>query len=253
VGLVGQPNAGKSSLLAALSAARPKVGAYPFTTLDPELGVLFTDTGRLVLADIPGLIEGASRGAGLGLRFLRHIERTRALAFVVDGAAADPWGDLAAVRSELAAYSTALAARPALTIVNKVDLEPTRGLREQDPRGAMFVSALTGEGLNELRPALEAIVRSAPVVEPAAPPAIRLPKARPRPEPPLVTRRSWGFELTGSAIERLLARTDFRSDEGLERFQARLRRLDVEAALEAAGARAGDTVRIGEHEFEFQP
>jgi len=122
-GLVGPPNAGKSSLLAAISAARPKIADYPFTTLDPELGVATTTAGdRVVVADIPGLLEGASHGAGLGLRFLRHVERTRVLVYVVDGSAPDPFGELAKVRAEVSAYSSELAARPALTVVNKIDL-----------------------------------------------------------------------------------------------------------------------------------
>jgi GTPase len=251
VGLVGPPNAGKSSLLASLSAARPKVGDYPFTTLDPELGVVFTEAGRMVLADVPGLIEGASRGAGLGLRFLRHVERTRALALVVDGSSADPWGEVEAVRAELVAYSPDLGRRPSLTVVNKLDLEPVRALAATDPRDAIFVSALSGEGLEELARALEHLVRSAPAPVPPEP----VTRLRPRraAEPPVVARRSWGFELGGAAIERLLHRTDFGSDEGLERFQGRLRRLGVDDALRDAGAEPGDTVRIGELEFEYQP
>jgi len=252
LGLVGPPNAGKSSLLASLSAARPKVGDYPFTTLDPELGVVFTASGRMVLADVPGLIEGASRGAGLGLRFLRHIERTRALALVVDGSVADPWGELEAVRGELAAYSPELARRPSLTVVNKLDLEPVRHLRERDPRDAIFVSALSGEGLDDLISALEDLVRSAPAPE-SAPAVTRLRPRRSRAEPPVVHRRGWGFEVQGAALERLLLRTDFGSDEGLERFQSRLRRLGVSQALAEAGVEPGDTVRIGDLEFEYQP
>ncbi len=252
VGLVGPPNAGKSSLLAALSAARPKVGDYPFTTLDPELGVLFTETGRLVLADVPGLIEGASRGAGLGLRFLRHIERTRALALVVDGSVPDPWSQVESVRTELAAYSPELARRPGVTVVNKVDLEAARRLEETDPRDAIFVSALTGEGLDRLAAALERLVRSAPAAA-AAVPVTRLRPRRAPAEPPEVRRRSWGFEVGGAGVERLVARTDFNSEEGLQRFQARLRRLGVDHALQEAGVEPGDTVRIGDLEFEYQP
>ena len=133
-GFVGPPNAGKSSLLRAMTAAKPKVADYPFTTLDPELGVAEVDGARLVLADIPGLIEGAARGAGLGQRFLRHVERTRALVYILDGAAADPWAALEVVRGEVAQFSAELAARPHLVAVNKVDLEPVRRLRARSRR-----------------------------------------------------------------------------------------------------------------------
>lgn len=252
VGLVGPPNAGKSSLLAALSAAKPKVGDYPFTTLDPELGVVFTDAGRMVLADVPGLIEGASHGAGLGLRFLRHVERTRALALVVDGSGPDPWAEVGAVQAELAAYSPDLGRRPTLHVVNKVDLPATQELLATDPRDGIFVSALTGEGLERLAAELERLVHSVPAPEPAEH-VTRLRPARAAAEPPAVRRRSWGFEVGGAAVERLLQRTDFGSDEGLERFQARLRRLGVDEALQQAGVEPGDTVRIGELEFEYQP
>src|SRR5207248_8432604 len=131
VALVGPPNAGKSSLLRAMTAARPKVAAYPFTTLDPELGVADSEAGRMVIADIPGLIEGAAQGAGLGQRFLRHVERTRALVFVLDGSSPDPWHDLDTVRQEVAQFSAELAKRPHLIAVNKVDLEPARRLRSR--------------------------------------------------------------------------------------------------------------------------
>jgi GTP-binding protein len=256
-GLVGPPNAGKSSLLRAISAATPKVGAYPFTTLDPELGVAeLPDGGRLVFADIPGLIAGAAAGAGLGLRFLRHVERTRVLVYLVDGAAPDPWGDLEAVRREVAEYSGELAGRPSLVAVNKVDLEETRELRARGmPRtDVLWVSALTGEGVPELLLAVAAAAREAPPprrFEPA-PPTVRL-RARSTPEPPVVRRRSWGFEVSGPAVERLVQRTDFRSDSSLDRFQVQLDRIGVSDALEEAGARPGDTVRIGDLEFEYQP
>ena len=145
VGLVGPPNAGKSSLLSSLTAARPKIADYPFTTLDPELGVAESRGGRIVIADIPGLIEGAARGAGLGLRFLRHVERTRVLVYVLDGSAPDPWADLETVRKEVQQFSPDLALRPSLVAVNKVDLEPTRRLKTRNRRkGVHFISALTG-------------------------------------------------------------------------------------------------------------
>ncbi len=251
-GLVGKPNAGKSSLLAALSAARPKVADYPFTTLDPELGVVFTDAGRMVIADIPGLIEGASQGAGLGLRFLRHVERTRVLVHVVDGAADDPWADLAAVKAELGLYAPGLAERPSLTVFNKVDLPEAAARRGEAPPGILFVSALTGEGLDALVAALEEAVRTAPPPELPAPAPVRL-RRRSAPEPPEVSRQDWGFLVRGDAVHGLVRRTDFNSEEGLHRFQTALARIGVTAALEEAGARPGDTVRIADLEFEWVP
>src|SRR5260370_11479131 len=137
-GLVGPPNAGKSSLLAALTAARPKVGNYPFTTLDPELGVAEVGGSRIVLADIPGLIEGAAQGAGLGQRLLRHLERTKVLVYVLDRAAGQPWKDLETTRQEVAQFSGELAQRPHIVAVNKVDLEHTRRLRGRTRRQGVY-------------------------------------------------------------------------------------------------------------------
>ena len=252
IGLAGPPNAGKSSLLRALTAARPKVGAYPFTTLDPELGVMEARGRRIVLADIPGLVEGASHGAGLGLRFLRHVERTRVLVFVVDGAAADPWADLASVQAEVGKFSPELARRPHLIVVNKVDLEPARRLRARNRKKAVqFVSALTGEGLPELAAAMAQALADAPEVTRPEPRAVvKLPAM---PQQLSVVRAASGFVVSGNRVERLVERTNLESESALDRFQVELDRLGVSAALEAAGAKAGDAVRIGFSEFEYQP
>jgi GTP-binding protein len=257
VGLVGPPNAGKSSLLRLISAARPRVADYPFTTLDPELGVAELATGRrLVVADIPGLIEGAARGAGLGHRFLRHVERTRVLVYLVDGSDPDPWASLDAVRREVADYAAELAGRPALLAINKLDLPQVRELRGRTSRSDVhWCSALTGEGVAEL---LEAIGRAVAVAPPppqveVEPPTRRLRPRRAAPEPPMIERHPWGFLVSGPAVERLVERTRLDSDAALQRFQVSLDRLGVSAALEEAGAEPGDTVRIGDQEFEYQP
>jgi GTP-binding protein len=257
VGLVGPPNAGKSSLLRAVSAATPRVGAYPFTTLDPELGVAeLADGRRLVLADIPGLIEGAARGAGLGHRFLRHVERTRVLLYLVDGSDPDPWAALDAVRREVAEYEPALAARPSLVAVNKLDLPVVRELSERTgPRDVRWCSALTGEGVAELLEAVGAAVAAAPpppAIE-VTPPVERLRQRGARPLPPVVERHPWGFLVAGPAVERLVARARFDTEAATQRFQVALDRMGVSAALEEAGAQPGDTVRIGDTEFEYQP
>jgi GTP-binding protein len=253
VGLVGPPNAGKSSLLAALTAAHPKVADYPFTTLDPELGVAETEGGRIVIADIPGLIEGAASGAGLGQRFLRHVERTKALVFVLDGAAADPWQDLATVREEVGLFSQVLAERPHLVAVNKVDLEPARRLRARSRRKSVyFVSALTGEGLPDLVRATVKLLASAPpphLPEPAK--VTKLPVRRS--DSLVIEHKAFGYVVHGDRVERLVERIDLDSDSGVARFQSELDRLGVDAALEAAGVQPGDTVRIGGVEFEYQP
>ena len=253
VGLVGAPNAGKSSLLAALTAAHPKVADYPFTTLDPALGVAESTGGRFVIAEIPGLVEGASRGAGLGHRFLRHAERTRVLVYVVDGSAADPWQDLAAVSAEIERFSFELAHRPHIVAVNKLDLEVTRRLRRRSRRkGVHFVSALTGEGLPELVEAMVAGLATAPEPAPPAPPAkVKLPAIRTAGV--VVERTVWGFAVRGDRVETLVEQTDLESDASLERFQVELDRMGVNEALESAGVQPGDTVRVAGTEFEYQP
>lgn len=252
-GFVGPPNAGKSSLLTAMTAARPKVADYPFTTLDPELGVAEVDGARVVLADIPGLIEGAARGAGLGQRFLRHVERTRALVYVLDGSAPEPWKSLETVREEVRQFSRALSERAHLVAVNKVDLEPTRRLRARTRRKDVhFVSALTGEGIPELLSAIASLVAKAPAPSLNAPAKVtRLPV---RGAGDIVVRKSGAaFAVSGERIERLVERTDLESEGGLDRFQVALDRIGVNAALEAAGVRPGDTVTISGVEFEYQP
>ncbi|HEX9098160.1 MAG TPA: GTPase ObgE [Candidatus Dormibacteraeota bacterium] len=252
VGLVGAPNAGKSSLLSALTAARPQVANYPFTTLDPALGVAESAGGRFVIAEIPGLVEGASRGAGLGHRFLRHAERTRVLVYVVDGSSADPWKDVASVMAEVESFSPELASRPHITVVNKLDLKETQELRKRSRRkGVLFVSALTGAGLPELTDAMVSAIASAPEPRtPARPARIKLPVTGPN---LMVERKAWGFEVQGGRVEHLVEHTNLDSEGSLERFQTELDRLGVNEALEGAGVEPGDTVRIGGIEFEYQP
>lgn len=253
IGLVGPPNAGKSSLLRALTAARPKVADYPFTTLDPELGVAETEAGRIVIADIPGLIEGAAQGAGLGQRFLRHVERTRVLVYVLDGASADPFADLDTVKKEVAQFSAELAERPDVVAVNKVDLEPVRRLRARTRRtDVLFVSALSGEGLPQLMQAVAGLLVSAPGPRtPVARRPTKLPERRV--DSVSVERLPFGYVVRGAQVERLVEGANLESDTWLTRFQTALDRLGVNAALEAAGVQPGDSVHIGGVEFEYQP
>jgi GTPase len=257
VGLVGLPNAGKSSLLAALSAARPKVGDYPFTTLTPGLGVVDEKTYRdpFVVADIPGLISGASQGRGLGNRFLRHIARARLLALVLD-ASEDPEGAEATLRAEL--HVAGLSGKPSVVVLNKVDTldEELRDyLRESFPE-AVKVSALTGEGVVKLRDLFEKRLgemgeREKEESNGSGPTEHRV--FRPRWKGLRVERvKAGAYEVSGEGVERLALRTDWESTEGVRNFQRELEKKGVLAALRRAGAEPGDEVRIGEVEFDFQ-
>jgi GTPase len=258
VGLVGLPNAGKSSLVAKLSAARPKIAGYPFTTLTPNLGVAEAGGARFVVADIPGLIEGAAEGKGLGLAFLRHLERCRVLCFVADLAAEqDPAEVLSILENELGSYDPALAARAAIVAGNKIDLP---GARERvaaardaaGDRGFHAVSALTGEGVEELAGALAAAVETERETGAVAEqPAIL--RIRPESEGVEVIRENGAYRVRNPRAERLVSRFDLTNADAVRYVQERLAGLGVEEALAKAGAKAGDEVRIGEETFDFIP
>lgn len=260
VGLVGFPNAGKSTLLARVSAARPKTAPYPFTTLSPHLGVVEVDGESFVMADIPGLIEGAHAGTGLGHEFLRHVERTRVLVHVLDGAGVegrDPLADFATVGRELQLYNPALGAKVQIVAVNKCDLPAARqnlARIEQALVAAGYavyaVSAVTGEGVDALLRAVLAAVQ-APAPEPEEPAADAVRVYRPEDDPRAVSvRRSEGVWLVeGEDLERLVVMTDWDNDEAVARFQRIWHRRGLEQAVRKAGAVDGDTVRIGDVEF----
>jgi GTPase len=254
VGLVGLPNAGKSSLLRTLSAARPRVGDYPFTTLAPQLGVVDERTyrERFVVADIPGLIAGASEGRGLGNRFLRHVARARVLALVLD-ASEDPEGAEGTLRAEL--HAARLSEKPTVVVLNKVDLldEELRAyLREAFP-DAPQVSATTGEGVTALRDTLEQKLREMREERRAPEVAKREHRVfRPTWKGVRVEQENGGYVVSGEAIERLALKTDWDNREGVERFQHELQKTGVLGALRRAGAEPGDEVRIGETVFDFQ-
>jgi GTP-binding protein len=250
VGLVGLPNAGKSTLLSVLTAARPKIADYPFTTLDPNLGVAEGDT-RFVVADIPGLIEGASQGRGLGDRFLRHVTRCRALVLVVDLSSADPGGDLRVLRDELRAYDPRLLTRPSVVVGTKADLveDAAERIRVLGP-DAMSVSAHDGEGLDELSRRLWALAAAATEGEDERRPYVVLRPGHPRFE---VRREGSRFRVVGRGVERWVAETDLDDPRQVERLQRRLVKEGVERQLAAAGASRGDEVVIGSSTFEFVP
>jgi GTP-binding protein len=186
VGVIGYPNVGKSTLLTAVSAARPKIASYPFTTLEPVLGLVEVGSRSFVLAEIPGLIEGAHLGKGLGHDFLRHIVRTRGLIHLLDGNSSSPAEDLTRVNTELSLFDSALAKKPQLVVVNKLDLPQVRERRDEIKQGfraigtdVCFVSAVSGEGIPELMAATERMLQSAPRPEPAK----RKKIFRPQPKP----------------------------------------------------------------------
>jgi GTP-binding protein len=262
VGLVGLPNAGKSTLLAALTAAHPKIAPYPFTTLEPNLGVM--DLGddedrRPTIADVPGLIEGASAGAGLGHAFLRHVERTRVLVHLVDGAARDPAWDFDVIREELRLHDPALLDKPLVIAFNKMDLPEAReawpafsAARRDENVPCVAISADAGDGLDTLRALLAEILPDAAGLaaepEPTGVVVHRLDAAG---EGFTLEREGDVFRVRGKRIERIAVQTNFEVEESAERFQRDLDRLGIDGALRRAGVRPGDTVRIGRVEFEW--
>jgi GTP-binding protein len=247
VGLVGPPNAGKSTLLSKLTAARPKVAPYPFTTLSPNVGVAGHDE-RFVVADVPGLIEGAHEGKGLGLTFLRHVSRCLVLVYVVD-LTGDPLGDLEAVRSEVAAFDATLAERRALAVGTKLDLLDPRPTESPDGIDLM-VSGLTGEGLEELERHLAEQVRLAREEQPPRSSHVVI---RPARQPFTVTKEGDRFLVKGPRVERWVAEVDMDDERQVAELQRRLVRAGVERRLAEAGARRGDEVVIGRTAFEFIP
>jgi GTPase len=249
VGLVGLPNAGKSTLLSRLTAATPKIAEYPFTTLTPNLGVADVDDRRFVVADIPGLVEGAHRGKGLGHRFLRHVVRCRGLVMVVDLSAPDPEADLEALRAELRAYDPQLADRPALVVATKADLvdDPER---MAEALGGLPVSALTGEGLDALLERLDRLSQTAAASQPPRGPYVVLRPGRPR---FTVEREGAGWRVAGRNVERWVRETDLDDEDQVARLQRRLIKEGVERQLGRSGARRGDEVRVLDRAFEFLP
>ncbi len=248
VALVGFPNAGKSTLISRISAAKPKIADYPFTTLEPNLGVVRTDDGfEMVVADIPGLIDGASEGKGLGDRFLRHVERARALLVLVDLAATDdrtPADQEAALLHELGAYKPELLERPRLVVGTKADVAH---LPWDGPR----LSAVTGEGLSPLVRSVQVLVEAARAAQPDNDTVVI---HRPMPDGVRVLRESENaFRVTGRAAERAVELSDLTNIDAVAYVDFQLKRLGVAKALAKAGAQAGDDVRIGAFAFEYQP
>jgi GTPase len=272
-GLVGLPNAGKSSLLGRLTRAAPKVAGYPFTTVSPVLGTLELDDRQLVLADIPGLIEGAAEGAGLGHEFLAHVERCRMLLHVVaiEADAGDPPIErYRAVRAELDEYGHGLAGLPELVVVSKTDLVPPERVEEavaafrerlgDGVRGVVATSAVTGAGLADLRRAIATGVpedRAPTAPEAEAPPEFEAEHVVYRPAGEggytVVEEEEGAFRVEGRGVELLFARHDLSNQEALAYVEQRLNEIGVIAALRSAGFEPGDEVRVGEEAFELHP
>jgi len=258
VGIVGLPNAGKSTLLASVSAARPKIADYPFTTLEPYLGVATLDNETtLVLADIPGLIEGASTGAGLGHEFLRHIERTRVLIHLLDGSRENPLDDYETINQELDAHGHGLAEKPQIVGFNKMDLPEAQQRwpqvkREFEKRGveAMAISAVAQDGVRELLYRVAQKLAELPPVEIVEPiPVITLTQE----EPFTIERRQDGWHVSGARIEKLVTMSRFDSFEALQHLQRKLEQLGVIEALTQAGVQEGDSVFLADYEMEWRP
>ena len=260
VGIVGLPNAGKSTLLTNVSAARPKIGAYPFTTLEPQLGVVDIGWERFVVADIPGLIEGAHEGAGLGLDFLRHIERTRLMIHLVDGSSSDPWGDMQTVNQELGEYGEGLEGRPQIVAINKIDI-PEVAERADELRADFeshgitphFISAASGEGVEDLMRRAGSALHELQGAEPAAVSGEDdLPIVRPLDRRVRVSRQDGAFRVEGDREVAFAEMMPLDSDEGCAELWRRFVRWGVVGALKRAGAKRGDTVLIGSVELEME-
>lgn len=266
IGIIGLPNAGKSSLLSVVSAARPKIANYPFTTLEPALGVVEHRRKTFVMVDIPGLIEGAHQGVGLGHDFLRHIERTRALVHMVDGSAPDPLDDYRKINTELRLFNADLADKPQIVAINKTDITEVRSRMAEfealfDAEGArpLFISAVTHSGLDPLLDAALAALDAAPAAPPYmlpadAAPAPEIPVLRPQPrrrERQVVVERDGAFIVQSKRAVRIAALLD---DDWNARMQfiGYLQRAGIVRALEDAGVAPGDTVRFGEVDWEWQ-
>jgi len=265
IGIVGVPNAGKSTLLSVVTNARPKIAPYPFTTIEPNLGVAELDKEtNLVLADIPGLIEGAHQGVGLGFDFLRHVQRTRVLIHILDGLAEDPILDYSQINSELALFDPNLSKKPQIVAFNKMDLievkerwpEVKARLEKLGLKGVtqpIPISAATGLNVKELLFRAAQLLEETPSMETSiATEAIPVYRYDKDPRDFSIKRLPDGWKISGEAIERAAAMTYWEYDASIRRFQRILQKLGVEDALRKAGIQEGETVFIGEYELEWQ-
>ena len=261
IGIIGVPNAGKSTFLAAVTNANPKIASYPFTTLEPNLGVTELDSETsLILADIPGLIEGAHLGIGLGHDFLRHIQRTRVLIHILDGLSEDPLSDFAQINTELALFDPGLSAKPQIVVFNKIDIDEVRNRWDQikpelSKRSGVqldnlfAISAVTGENIRDVlyRSALR-LSEIEPIEVVEVVPVYRL---ETDPREFHIDHVNNGWRVRGEAIERAAAMTYWEYDASIRRFQKILTAIGIDEALRNAGVKEGDSVFIGEYELEW--
>jgi GTPase len=260
IGLIGVPNAGKSTLLSVLTNARPKIAAYPFTTLEPNLGVAnIDDDTTVVLADIPGLIEGASQGAGLGHDFLRHIQRTRVLVHLLDGLSEDPVADYSQINSELSLFDPNLGKKPQIVALNKIDQpevqERLADIQKKFKKLKVELMTISGLARTNTRELLIQAYRKLEETPPLEEVELPLPVYKPKEDPRdfTVTREgSNEWRVAGAAIERAASMTYWQHDGSVRRFQKIMETLGVEEALRQAGVQEGDTVSIGNFELEWQ-
>jgi GTPase len=261
VGVVGMPNAGKSSLLAAVTNARPKIADYPFTTLEPNLGVVELDPDNtMIMADIPGLIEGAHMGVGLGDAFLRHVQRTRVLIHIVDGMSEDPLADFSQINTELALFDPALGDKPRIVAFNKMDMPEVqerwpeiKAALEAHGYEPMPISALAQENLRPLMWKAYQLLETAP--EPEAVAKNVLPVYRPDADPRefhIERTDDAGYRIVGAAIERAAKMTYWEEEEAVRRFYRMIQNLGIDKALREAGIQEGDTVYVSDFELEWQ-
>jgi GTP-binding protein len=264
VGIIGVPNAGKSTLLSVVSNAKPKIAPYPFTTLQPNLGVVYLDDEvEMVLADIPGLIEGAHRGEGLGHDFLRHIQRTRVLIHLLDGLSDEPFLDFAQINSELALFDPALGGKPQIVVLNKMDMpeveskwpEIQEQLQGKGYQDIFSISAITNQGIKPVLYRAAELLESVPEYEYSSPqedeelPVYRYDKD---PQDYLIMRTDRGWRITGEALERAAAMTYWEHFQSIRRFHRILEAMGIDQALRDAGVQPGDSVFIGDNELEWE-
>ena len=255
VGVVGYPSVGKSTLISVVSNARPKIADYPFTTLQPNLGMVYYKDESFVLADLPGLIEGAHRGEGLGIRFLKHIERCKIFIHLIDLSRENPYEDYLKINDELRLYSEKLSKRHQIIVLNKIDMvtpEKIAEFKKHFKDEQIFeISALTKQGLDALLNQVLEDLKTYAIVEEDEVEEVAYYKLETE-EPDFILEEIDGvFCITGKKVEQFFMRTEFTKEEAVKRFARQLRSIGVDDALRNAGAKNGDTVRIFEYEFEF--